>query len=64
MTATESQMTRIGTTTTTESQTHRTLDPRITTTTESPPPKTKTMTATEATTVVMPLPEVEPDFIR
>ena len=47
MTATEFQTTRIGTTTTTESQTHRTLDPRITTTTESMTQMTMTMTGTE-----------------
>ena len=47
MTAMESQTTRIGTTTMMESQTHRTLDPRITTTTESMTQMTMTMTATE-----------------
>ena len=47
MTAMESQTTRIGTMTTTESQTHRTLDLRITTTMESMTQMTMTMTATE-----------------
>ncbi|MEC7458970.1 MAG: hypothetical protein VX959_05125 [Candidatus Thermoplasmatota archaeon] len=47
MTAMESQTTRIGTTTTTESRTHRTLDPRIMTTMESMTQMTMTMTAME-----------------
>jgi hypothetical protein len=47
MTATESQTIRIGMTTTTESRTHRTPDPKITTTTESTTQTTMTTTATE-----------------